>query len=136
MWCKWLTIALGGGSVGGELCCADMMLSRIERNWWAVSAGVPSALAGRVNIGDRLKAYRKDHGARDVAGAVGRFVQPGARVDHVVTGHSDAGPQDHLHKRPTVTGLDHGPIRLVDVPVDHNAGPGRPRQELEYVVLG
>jgi len=67
---------------------------------------------------------------------VGRFVQPGARVDHVVTGHSDAGPQDHLHKRPTVTGLDHGPIRLVDVPGDHNAGPGRLRQELEHVALG
>ena len=67
---------------------------------------------------------------------MGLFVQPGARVDHVVTGHSDAGTQDHLHKRPTSTGLDHGSTRLVDIPSDHNAGPGRMRQELEHVALG
>jgi hypothetical protein len=89
-----------------------------------------------VNFGDRLKAYREDHGARDVAGAVSLFVQSGARVDHVVTGNSDAGPQNHLHKRPTVIGLDHGPTRLVDVSGDYNAGPGRLRQELEHVTLG
>src|SRR5215213_3240104 len=115
----------------------DMTLSRIDGTWSDVPARVPLCTRrAPVGIGDRLKTYREDHGASDVADSVGFFVESGARVDNVVMGHSDAGPQNHLHKRPTVTGLDHGPTRLVDVPGDHNAGPGRLRQELKHVALG
>src|SRR5215213_9716489 len=118
--CAWRSLT------GGEMDCADMTLSRIEGNWSDVSAGVPfRTRRAAVDFGDRLETYRKDHRARDVAGSVGFFVESGARVDHIVMGHSDAGPQNHLHKRPTVTGLDHRPTRLVDVPGDHSAGPGR-----------